>query len=68
MGLDIVSEHQVSDMVNLIHLPSQPIKEEIANILLTLSDEFNNPQDLFEIQKFKATKTSDEEVKVNFQE
>lgn len=52
-------------IINLIHYPSNTVKEEIVNLLLL----FIEDTDLMEIQKLNPAKMKeDEEIKINFNE
>jgi len=55
-------------LLNLVHYQNQSVKEEVANLLLIVSDEFDDSNSLLELQKLNATKTNFENFVVNFVE
>ncbi len=55
-------------LFNLVHYPSQPVKEEVAKLLLLNSKEFDDAHSLLELQKINPQKTAYEDFSVNFQE
>ena len=55
-------------LFNLVHYPSQLVKEEVAKLLLLTSSEFDDANSLLEIQKLNPQKIAYDEFSVNFQE
>lgn len=47
-----LNDEQIKMLINLIHYPSQSVKEEVANFLLIISEEFDDANSLLEIQKY----------------
>ena len=45
----VFNKEQLKMLTNLIHFPSQAIKEEIANILMIISPDFDSSSSLMEI-------------------
>ena len=64
----IFVKHHLQMLFNLVHYPSQPVKEEVAKLLLLNSTEFDDANSLLELQKINPQKTSYDEFSVNFQE
>jgi len=47
----IFSKTHLQMLFNLVHYPSQPVKEEVAKLLLLNSKEFDDAHSLLELQK-----------------
>lgn len=65
----IYNEEHLKALLGLIHSNHISIKEEIANLILILSDEFDRAFTLMEIQRVNQAKLKEnEEVQINFNE
>ena len=55
-------------LANLVHFRHQQVKEEVGEILLVLSDEFDESETLLELQKINPQKGVPEGFVLNFNE
>lgn len=52
----LLDEDSLQKITNLVHYPDRRIKEEVGQLLLLISDEFDDPSTLLEVQKFNLAK------------
>ena len=62
----IYNQEHLQMLLNLVHYQNQSVKEEVANLLLIVSDEFDDSNTLLELQKIAAAKNNYENFPVNF--
>eukprot|EP00347_Sterkiella_histriomuscorum_P011916 403370605 len=65
---DIYSKDHTQMLANLVHFRHQQVKEEVGEILLVLSDEFDESETLLELQKINPQKGAPEGFVLNFNE
>eukprot|EP00347_Sterkiella_histriomuscorum_P012679 403367644 len=65
---DIYNKDHTQMLANLVHFRHQQVKEEVGEILLVLSDEFDESETLLELQKINPQKGVPEGFVLNFNE
>ncbi len=50
----LFNSEQIQTFISLIHFPHQGIKEEVANLLMIVSSQFDDETSLMEIQKIST--------------
>jgi hypothetical protein len=50
---DLLSQEYLQVLFNIVHHHSLPVKEEVANLILIHSQEFDDQNSLLEFQKIK---------------